>query len=115
MSDHHNALANVPPPHMLRAGAKVDPQLLGEQFQREAGQAFEWALDQAHVAKGDAAFRMGYTDAGVIGRWISGKETVQMGRARLIGDEFFAEFCIALLRLCSGVEVSTHVKVKRPA
>ena len=90
-------------PRMLRAPSPADPQELGAQHRRELGQAFEWALDKARITKQEAAFAMGYTDSGVIGRWISGKENIQLGRVRLLGDDFLYEFVIAWAQTCGGI------------
>jgi hypothetical protein len=100
-------------PQMLRAGSPADPQKLGEAHSAQIGQAFEWALDRARITKQEAAFRMGYTDSGVIGRWISGKENLQIARTRLIGEEFFTEFLVALAQTCAGVAVRTVIELKR--
>src|SRR6188474_2367179 len=83
-------------PQMLRAGSPADPRKSGDEHGKQIGQAFEWALDRARVTKQEAAFRMGYTDSGVIGRWVSGKENLQLARTRMIGEPFFQEFLIAL-------------------
>ena len=100
-------------PQMLRAKSEPDPQLLGDQYRREMGQAFEWALDRARITKQEAAFRMGYTDSGVIGRWTSGVENIQLARLRRIGDPFFQEFVIALAQTCAGVEVKTQITLAK--
>lgn len=96
-------------PQMLRADTHLDPQNLGR---REIGQAFEWALDRAHVTHKDAAYRMGYSDQGVIGRWVSGMERVQLDKVRLL-DDVYPEFLVALLQACAGVEIHTSISVVR--
>lgn len=100
-------------PQMLRARSEAAPQLSGDAVKRELGQALEWALDRARITKQDAAFRMGYTDSGVIGRWISGVENMQLAKLRLIGDGFFQEFVIALAQTCAGVEVKTQITLQK--
>ena len=107
-----SALNNVHP-QMLRAGSPATPQLSGEDHGRAIGQAFEWALDRARVTKQEAAYRMGYSDSGVIGRWVSGKENLQLARTRLIGETFFQEFLIALAQTCPGVEVKTQITLAK--
>lgn len=113
MSADSAGMLNIPPPQMLRAGSPASPQLSGDEQGKAIGQAFEWALDRARITKQDAAFRMGYTDSGVIGRWISGKENLQLVRSRLIGEEFFQEFLIALAQTCKGVEVKTQITLAK--
>lgn len=102
-------------PQMLRAGFASDPQLSGEQHRRDIGQAFEWALDRARLTKQEAAYAMGYTDSGVIGRWVNGTERVQLDKVRLLGDAAFQEFVIALAQTCGGVEVKTQITLSRAA
>jgi hypothetical protein len=99
---------------MLRARSEAVPQLSGIQRAHDIGQAFEWALDRSRITKQDAAFRMGYTDSGVIGRWISGKENLQIAKVWLIGEGFFQEFVIALAEVAK-CEIETTVKIRRTA
>jgi hypothetical protein len=56
---------------------------------------------------------MGYSDSGVIGRWVSGLERVQLDKVRLLGDDVFQEFVIALAQTCGGVEVKTQITLSR--
>lgn len=112
MSTVANKLDDVHP-QMLRVKSEADPQKLGDAVKRELGQALEWALDRARITKQDAAFRMGYSDQGVIGRWISGQENMQLAKLRLIGDDFFQEFVIALAQTCAGVEVKTQITLQK--
>jgi hypothetical protein len=107
-----SALSNVHP-QMLRASSPATPQRSGDDYAREIGAAFEWALDRARVTKQEAAYRMGYSDSGVIGRWISGRENLQIHKTRLIGDAFFQEFVVALAQTCGGVEVKTLITLAR--
>jgi hypothetical protein len=91
--------------------------MAGDALKREVGQAFDYALSRAKDpttgllwTKGGAAMAMGYTDQGVIGRWISGVERVQLDKVRLLGDDFFWEFVCALGALCAGVKAVTHLQ-----
>ncbi len=99
-------------PHSLRVrrpeGEAVSPTN-GDEFLKAHGQALDWALDRARIEQKAAAFRMGYTDPGVVSRWISGKERMQLDKLRLLGDDFFGELLVALAQTCSGVEVRTQV------
>ncbi len=104
-------------PQMLRAPVargEADPQQMGEEFKQAIGRAVECALDRSGIGKKEAAFAMGYTDAAVIGRWVSGLETPQFGRLWTLGEKFQAEFVIALAALAS-LEIETVVRVRRPA
>ena len=80
---------------------------------RSIGQAFDWALDRARITKQEAAYQMGYTDDGVMGRWASGTERVQLDKLRMLGDDFFQEFVIALAQTCAGVDVKTQITLAK--
>jgi hypothetical protein len=100
-------------PQMLKAHSLVDPQKLGEDALREIGQAFDWSIDRAHTTKGALANEMGYTDQGVIGRWVSGKERVQLDKLRVHNRRVYVVFLLALLEMEEGVEVKTQVTLRR--
>ncbi len=103
-----SALADVHP-QMLRAQSEADPQLLGK---REIGRAIEMALDRTCLTKQEAAYAMGYTDSGVIGRWITGTETPQFAKLWTLGSRFQKELVIALAEAidASGVVVRTSIE-----
>jgi len=68
------------------------------------------------VTKQEAAYRMGYADSGVVSRWISGLERMQLDKLRGgLGEKFFGELLVALLQTCEEVEVKTHVTLGRTA
>jgi hypothetical protein len=96
-------------PQMLKAASPVDPQKLGEDALREIGQAFEWAIDTARTTKGALSTDLGYTDQGVIGRWVSGKERVQLDKLKVHAPAVYVEFLLSLIQMCDGVEVKTQV------
>jgi hypothetical protein len=98
---------------MLRVRGEVDPQRLGEQARREIGQAFEEAIEQARSEKKAVAAECGYTDQGVIGRWISGVERVQLDKLKAHSRRVYIEFLFALLQAEEGVEVSRQVTLRR--
>lgn len=103
-------------PQMLKARGEADPQLSGEEFKRQIGRAVECALDRAGLTKQEAAFAMGYTDSGVIGRWASGVETPQFGRLWTLGERFRVEFVLALAAIAGErVQIETVVRVRREA
>lgn len=112
LSESRKALDNVHP-QMLRAASPLDPQKLGEDALHAIGQAFEWAIDQARTTKGALAIDLGYTDQGVIGRWISGKERIQLDKLKACAPRVYTEFLLALLQGEDGVEVKTQVTLRR--
>lgn len=111
-------VSDVHPP-MLRAGSPSHPPSRGidekaAHFRSQHGQALDWALDVVRVNQKTAAELMGYSDHGVVGRWTSGSERFQLDKLRAaLGEEFFAEFLIALAQTCDGVDVNTSVTLKR--
>ena len=110
--------ANLPPnhPQMLRAKGEGSPQPVGIAFLKTHGDALEWALDRCRIEQKDAAYRMGYTDSGVVSRWISGLERMQLDKLRGgLGEKFFGELLVALLQTCEEVEVKTQVTLGRTA
>jgi hypothetical protein len=105
-------LGNVHP-QMLKAGSPRDPQKLVDEASREIGQAFEWAIDQVHTNKGAVSTELGYTNQSVIGRWISGKERVQLDKLRALSRNVYREFLLALLQMEEGVEILVQVNMRR--
>lgn len=106
---------DFPHPQMLKAASPRDPQKLGEDALFAIGQAFEWAIDQARTTKGALAIDLGYTDQGVIGRWISGKERIQLDKLKACAPRVYTEFLLALLQTEDGVEVKTQITMRRSA
>jgi hypothetical protein len=105
---------NAVHPRSLRVGAKEVPQEMGiRDFRKEIGQAFEWALDRAHMNQKTAAELMGYSDPAVIGRWCNGSENVQVHKVWLCGELVFGEFVCALAQLTSGVQIRTVIEMVR--
>lgn len=104
-------------PQSLKVGSLTDPQKLGEPSTakelREIGQAFEWAIDKVHSNNGAVAIECGYTDQGVIGRWISGKERIQLDKLKAHSREVYVELLLTLLSMEPGVEVKTQVTMRR--
>jgi len=112
MPTNGRAVLEAVPPQTLRVGERRGEAAAptnGEAFLKAHGQALDWALDRARIEQKDAAYRMGYTDPGVVSRWISGKERLQLDKLRMLGDDFFAELLVALAQTCDGVEVRTQV------
>lgn len=99
-------------PRMLRATGESDPQQVGKVV---IGRAIERALERSGLTNKEAAYAMGYTDSGVIGRWVSGTETPQVAKLWTLGPVFRQEFVIALAQQADGVEVTTHVSIRRTA
>lgn len=97
-------------PQMLRAEGESDPQALGK---RLIGRALERALERASITKQAAAFDMGYSDSGVIGRWIAGTETPQFAKLWGLGEKFQRELVIALAEEAKGIDIVTELRVAR--
>jgi len=99
-------------PRMLRAKGETDPQELGGrekgEEKRQIGRAIETALDRTRMTKQEAAFAMGYTDSGVMGRWINGTETPQFAKLWTLGERFRQELVIALAEQ-AGMSVVTTI------
>ena len=70
-------------------------------------------MDKARITKQQAAFAMGYTDSGVIGRWVSGVERIQLDKLRLLGDGFWQEWVIVQAQITPGVEVRTLITLAK--
>jgi hypothetical protein len=109
-------------PQMLRVDGEGDPQRLGTRGEtdpqavgkRAMGRVIETALARASLTKQEAAYAMGYSDAGVIGRWLQGTETPQFAKLWTLGDPFRRELVIALAELAGqAVEVTTQITVRR--
>lgn len=101
---------------MLKVGSPADyKKFESGEIRREIGQCFDWALDKARINKGAAAAAMGYSDQTILSRWIAGTERVQLDKCKLLGDEFFREFVIALAQTCQGVSVTTQINLQRTA
>ncbi len=111
----HPQMLKAASPSARSALSPSDPQSLGDDALRAIGQAFEWAIDQARTTKGAIATDLGYTDQGVIGRWISGKERVQLDKLKTRAPKVYTEFLLALLQVEEGVEVKTTIVMKRTA
>jgi hypothetical protein len=99
-------------PRMLRVSGDPDPQQLGKQ---QIGAAIDKALARAGLTNKEAAFTMGYTDSGVIGRWTAGTETPQFAKLWMLGAAFRRELVIALAETEDGVEIKTVVEIRRTA
>lgn len=92
-------------PQMLRASGEADPQSLGK---RATGRALEKAIARSGLTKQEAAFQMGYSDSGVMGRWIQGTETPQLAKLWMLGEGFQREWVIALAEE-AGLSVKTTI------
>jgi hypothetical protein len=105
-------------PQSLKIDALPDPQPLGtvlEQARKQAGQCFEWALDQAHMEKKEAAMLMGFTDQSVINRWVKGIERIQDDKVEICLPSVYQYYLLNKLQACAGVEVKTQVTLARIA
>jgi hypothetical protein len=93
-------------PRMLRADSEPHPQELGKQ---QIGRAIEAAIERARLTKQAVAFAMGYSDSGVMGRWINGTETPQFAKLWAVGGRFRHELVIALAEE-AGMRVETTIR-----
>lgn len=106
------------PPQSQRATkvpSREPSPINGDRWRSIHGQALEWALDRCSIEQKAAAYRMGYSDPGVVSRWIYGTERMQLDKLRMLGEVFFAELLVALAQTCEGVEVRTQVTLARRA
>lgn len=102
---------------MLRVSGEADPQEVGK---RVIGRALEVAIDRSSLTKQGLAFAMGYTDPGVIGRWISGLETPQFAKLWTLPHataeervSFRQQLVVALAEQAEGVDIVTEVRITR--
>lgn len=117
-SDERLAAAH---PRMLRHGEASDPQKLGEvalealldATKREIGQCLEWAIERVHTTKTAVATDLKYTDPGVISRWTTGTERLQLDKLKVLAPAVYRELLIALLKIEGGVHVKTVVELER--
>lgn len=109
-------------PHKSRAlrmqtGESDHKRLVSPCFKAVIGGCIEMALAASGLTKKEASHGMGYGEnQAPLSNWIVGKETPQLAKLWMLGDEFRAQFVIALSRACgTGVEVKTVVEVRRRA
>lgn len=86
-------------------------------FKAVIGGCIEMALAASGITKKEASYVMGYGEnQAPLSNWIVGKETPQLAKLWLLGEEFRAQMVIALGRACgAGVEVKTVLEVRRQA
>lgn len=99
--------------------AGVHPQMLkaqGEGLRRKlvVGRRVERTFELLGITKQDAAFRMGYSDSGVVSRWCSAMERPLFDKLETI-DGFEDAYTIALAEQNPRMEVTTQILVRRPA
>jgi hypothetical protein len=94
-------------PQMLRAQSEGDRK-------KFVGRLVERALELMSVTKQDAAFRMGYSDSGVISRWCAGSETPLFHKLVAL-DGFIEAWLVALAEKSTRAEVFTDVRIRRVA
>ena len=100
-------------PQMLRCEGETNPQQVGELLKRVIGRVIEQAILRSGLMKQEVAFAMGYSDSGVIGRWINGTETPQF--ARLWAVEALRQPLAIELAALSGAKVHVHVEFPQEA
>ena len=97
----------------LRPAAKADRKELAD-LRPVIGQLVNRALELCGITKQDAAFRMGYSDAGTDSRWCSGVERPAFDKLFTI-DGFKIAYVLALAEQDGRIEVETVVKIRRTA
>lgn len=100
-------------PQMLRAGIEGDRKKVAD-LRPVIGRLVERALELAELTKQDAAYRMGYRDAGTISRWCSAVERPLFDKLFTL-DGFEAAWMLALAERNPKMEVETIVKIRRTA
>lgn len=98
-------------PQMLRVESETDCKKLAE-LRVVVGRLVERAFELMGITKQDAAYRMGYTDAGTVSRWCSGTERPLFDKLIAI-DGFEEAWVLALAARCSRIDVETVVRIRR--
>lgn len=104
------ALASVHP-KMMRAEGEGHPQDSAEPKQVIGG-LVERALALCGLTKQEAAFRMGYSDSGVISRWCSGTERPLFDKLHTLPG-FANAWVVALAERDPQMDVATIVTIRR--
>lgn len=105
-------------PKMLRAESESQKRAGETESKKLAdlrpfiGKLVERALELLGITKQDAAFRMGYSDAGTISRWCSGTERPALDKLFAI-DGFRVALVLALAECTEELEAETVVRVPR--
>lgn len=106
-------------PSMADKLSNVHPQMLkadseGLRKKLAVGRAVERALELLGMTKQEAAFAMGYTDAGTVSRWCSASERPLFDK--LFGIERFEEcYIVALAEKNARMQVEMIVTIRRTA
>lgn len=96
----------------------VHPQMLKAQSEGDrkkfVGRWVERAFELMGLKKQDAAWRMGYSDSGVVSRWCSGTERPLFDKLIAI-DGFEDAWLLALAERNPHAEVTTQIRLPRVA
>lgn len=105
-------------PKMLRVGtgsvAKPDRKKLAD-LRPVVGRRVERTFELMGITKQDAAFRMGYSDAGTVSRWCSGTERPHLDKLFQLDGFEQAWLLASAEHNAPTMEVETIVKLRRPA
>jgi hypothetical protein len=97
--------------------ADVHPQMLrmeSEGARKKIGLLVERAIELLHLTKQDVAFRLHYSDAGVISRWCTAVERPLFDKLWSL-DGFDGALVLAIAEGNPRIEVSTIVTIRRTA
>lgn len=104
------------PPTVTDQFAAVHPQMLrgdGETARKKlVGRRVARAFELMGLTKQDAAFRMGYSDAGTVSRWCSGLERPHFDKLNVL-DGFEDAYVLATAERHPRMEIVTHVRLRR--
>jgi hypothetical protein len=105
------------PPTMRAKLDAVHPQMLradSDGHRKKVAERVERALQLVGLSKQDAAYQMGYSDAGTISRWCSGAERPLFDKLFAI-EGFEDAYLVALAERNPRMAVETVITVRRTA
>lgn len=100
-------------PQMLRVGIEGERKKLAD-LRPVIGRLVARAFELLGITKQDAAYRMGYHDAGTVSRWCSAAERPLFDKLFTL-DGFEDAWMLALAERNPRMEVETVVKIRRSA
>lgn len=100
-------------PQMLRVDPAADRKKLAD-LRAVIGRLVERALELLGVTKQDAAFQMGYKDAGAVSRWCSAVERPLFDKLFAL-EGFEVAWVLAMAERNTRIEVATVITIRRIA
>lgn len=109
-ASHHKRLENVSP-----VMAKADLNFIETPWRQQIGAAIEEAIAMANRTQKEVWAALGHQDGAQLHHWLSGKERPQFDA--LFAVEWLRQpLVIALAKLAGeGVEITTHIQIRRSA